>query len=97
MHVSSWIAACVLMVQFVCPHAIMRVPSCHHAYVLMKICMCPHASNRYLPMTQGKTHDTFGLPDPPGWDIETSDDVVVVNSRATPATESTFYCMCVNY
>ena len=36
-------------------------------------------------MTQGKSHDTFGLKDPKEWGLETGEEVVVVNSKAKRA------------
>ena len=40
---------------------------------------------RYLKRTQGTSHDTFGLKDPPQWDLQMEDEVVVKNSVAKRA------------
>ena len=37
-------------------------------------------------MTQGKSSDTFGLKDPDEWDPEETEEVVVVNSKASAST-----------
>ena len=40
---------------------------------------------RFLARTQGTSKDTFGIKDPPEWDLEVGEEVVVTNSVAKRA------------